>query len=354
MTNQTRMTNARIPGFAGRACSAKLVAGERSRVGSAFGFRHSFVILASSVVIFAFSALGCASIPPAPSAYRLDLEQKGLWKTAQVGSIRASYVEEGSGFPVVLLHGFGGSAFDWRHLRPRLAQAGFRVITPDMLGAGYTEKPADLPYTIQEQARFVRELLALLGVERAVVGGNSYGGGVSLMLAIEYPDLVERLVLVDCLCFRHEMPWFVRAGRIPLLPTVAFYAVPPRIAAYRALALCYERDEEIETAVRDEYAHEFSFEGTRGALLEMLGDIVAGEPQQFEERLGKIRQPALILWGENDIVIPLELGQKLDRVLPDSRLEVIARSGHIPNQEDPDSVSQIVLEFLRDLRQGRP
>jgi len=101
---------------------------------------------------------------------------------------------------IILIHGYTASAYVWNSSAPLLADAGLRVIAIDLVGAGYSDKPKWFEYSIESQARMVSRFMNLLGVGRAIVGGSSYGGAVAATLALDYPERVEKLVLVDAVC----------------------------------------------------------------------------------------------------------------------------------------------------------
>src|SRR5262245_54092027 len=117
---------------------------------------------------------------------------------ARVNGVRMHYQEAGNedAPPIILIHGFISSNLIWSHILLPLANAGFRVIAPDLPGYGYSDKPKDALYTIEEQSRAVIGLMDRLGIETATIVGASYGGAVAAMLALDYPERVEKLVLV--------------------------------------------------------------------------------------------------------------------------------------------------------------
>src|SRR5258708_37566753 len=116
-----------------------------------------------------------------------------------VDGARMHYQEFGdeSKPPIILIHGYTASVYVWKTTAPTLAEAGFHVIAVDLLGFGYSEKPSWFDYSIQSQARQVSRFMNRLGIGRAVIVGSSYGGAVASMIALDYPERVEKLVLVD-------------------------------------------------------------------------------------------------------------------------------------------------------------
>ncbi|HYG81984.1 MAG TPA: alpha/beta fold hydrolase, partial [Pyrinomonadaceae bacterium] len=124
---------------------------------------------------------------------------------AEVDGVRVHYQEAGAcdAPPVLLLHGFTASNFVWKEVLLPLADSGFRVIAPDLVGFGFSGKPRDGEYTIDAQAKIIVGLMGALGIERAALVGSSYGGAVAATCALDHPERVERLVLVDAVINDH-------------------------------------------------------------------------------------------------------------------------------------------------------
>src|SRR5687768_16149243 len=135
-----------------------------------------------------------------------------------VDGARVHYQEfgEASNPPVILLHGYTASNYVWKSAAPQIAEKGFRVIAPDLLGFGYSEKPRWFDYSIQSQARMISRLMNRLGIGRAVIVGSSYGGAVAATLALDYAERVEKLVLVDAVAndYLRDHP-ILRLAKIP-------------------------------------------------------------------------------------------------------------------------------------------
>ncbi|MBI3097611.1 MAG: alpha/beta fold hydrolase [Planctomycetes bacterium] len=326
-------------------------AGERGTTDDR-GHAPSSLPAVASLLLLALAVSGCATHPVArPSARRIAWREAGIERTISIGGRTVHYLETGEGPVILCLHGLGGSAYDWRAQLEPLAAAGFRVIAPDLLGAGYTDKPAGGPgtYSVASQATLVGQLCDALGVRDAVCLGNSYGGGVSLTLAFGRPECVRALVLCDPVCFRQELPSYVALLRAPVVARPLVRAVPEKIALYQILARIFADDRKIGEEALAEYVHEFALPGTKDALVLMARDLIPPNVGEFEDALPKVKQPALVLWGRQDDIIPLAQGERLVRTLPHARIEVLDPCGHAPNQERPEDVNRLTIEFVKSL-----
>jgi pimeloyl-ACP methyl ester carboxylesterase len=235
-------------------------------------------------------------------------------------------VDRGKGPALVLLHGLGGSIYDWRHLLEPLSR-GRRVVAIDFLGAGESDKPEAEDYSIGAQARRLRGILDALRIDRAVLMGNSYGGGVALRFAQDWPDRVDRLVLLNSVCTAEDMPCYVYAARNPWAECMAGL-IPLGKLTRRVLRGTYRTVEKLKDEELDPYIAELRAPGRREAVVRT------------------VKAPALLLWGVSDGTVPVGLGRRLPKDLPDARL-VELDAGHVPNQECPDEVLRRVREFLR-------
>jgi pimeloyl-ACP methyl ester carboxylesterase len=246
----------------------------------------------------------------------------------------------GSGPAVLLLHGIGDSSEGWVPLMPALARR-FTVIAPDLLGHGQSAKPrAD--YSVAAYANGMRDLLEVLGVDRVTVVGHSLGGGVAAQLAYQYPERVERLVLVSSGGVAREVSPVLRAAAAPFAElTLPLLQTPPSKFMIRRLVqllsvaghdLGRDADEVMriiegmpDGPARSAFSHTLrSVVDWRGQLVTMLDRIyLAGS------------MPSLLVWGAHDGIIPVAHAQLAHRAMPGSRLEIYPEAGHFPHHADP-------------------
>ena len=250
--------------------------------------------------------------------------------------------------PIVLIHGTGASLHTWEGWVQAL-QSGRRVITFDLPGFGLTG-PFAGRYTPDDYggdtyARFVLDLLDVLKVPRAVLGGNSLGGEVAWRVAVMAPPRVERLVLVDAAGpdFEPEsVPLGFLIARIPVLNRLTEELLPrPLVAA--SLANVYGDPRRVSPELVDRYFELTLREGNRRALGLRLRQFVRGE---HAERIATIGQPTLILWGGRDRLIPPAVGRTFQSSIRGSQLVVFDELGHVPHEEDPARTAEAVRAFL--------
>ena len=256
----------------------------------------------------------------------------------------------GSGDPILCLHGLGASTHSWSEFREPLSKD-HRLILLDLKGFGASPKPKDKHYAITEHAELAYQFITEHDLRNLTLIGNSFGGAVSLLIAIrlcaERPRRLQKLVLIDSAGYNQKLPLHLKLLRAPLLGWLILHLLPPKVSALIVLKNSYYDNSKITDAQVDAYARPIADSGGRHALLETAKQIV---PPNIDELIAKyptIDVPTLILWGKEDEIIPLEIGEMLDAAIPISRLETIEHSGHVPQEETPEAVVQLVLEFLR-------
>lgn len=262
------------------------------------------------------------------------------------------YVEEaGQGEPVVLLHGFCCSSFTWREVMPGLARS-HRVIAPDLPGFGYTERPGDPEaYRFSGLGRTVLGLLDRLGVAHAHLIGHSYGGALALWLAERHPERVRSLALVAAatphrLAVERRRAW---ARYRPLNYLLLHTALLSRAAVRKSLEHTYHDPSLVTDELVDAYRDRLLVEGIENAYYGFLAPVDDPPPAVDLEALD---MPVLMLWGDDDRLIPAERAAPYVARFPQARMVVFDRCGHVPMEERPDEFLREVLPFLR--RHRRP
>lgn len=268
-----------------------------------------------------------------------------------VDGIRLHYQEFGdvSAPPLILIHGYTASAYVWKTSAPKLAESGSRVIAVDLVGFGYSEKPRWFDYSIQAQARIIARFMERLGIGRAVIVGSSYGGAVALNLALDYAEKAARLVLVDTVI--NDAPKRHPILRLAALPGVGEVITPFFVDSKAFLRLRMRgtlapanhhliSDERIESIRRPLHAAD-----AHHSVLATSRNWFADRIQQDAEL---ITQPTLIIWGDQDSVIPIHHGYRLHRLMLNSRMVVIRDCGHVPQEEKSELFCELVTEFCRD------
>jgi pimeloyl-ACP methyl ester carboxylesterase len=248
--------------------------------------------------------------------------------------------------PVILIHGFTASVYVWKTVAPMIADAGFRVIAVDLIGFGYSAKPSWFEYTIDAQARMISRFMDRLGIGKATLVGSSYGGAVAATLALDYAARVDKLVLVDAVINddlkNHPI---LRLGSVrglgevitPFLVDSKRYM---RMRMYATLAPANHHlitDDRVTNIVRPLS----NAEGHRAALATSR----AWHANRIEQDAHLINHPTLLIWGEDDTVIPVKSGHKLYDAILHSRLVVLKDCGHVPQEEKSDMFAELVTKF---------
>lgn len=261
-----------------------------------------------------------------------------------------AYRLAGSGPVLVLLHGIAGSSDSWTPSM-ELLQQDHTVLAPDFLGHGRSAKPLG-DYSLGNQASGVRDLLHLLGIERATVVGQSFGGGVAMQFAYQFPERCERLVLVDAGGLGREVSWLLRLAVLPAAEYVMPVVFPgfarrwgdavSRFAAGRGVrnARALEMWRAYRSLIDPENRQ--AFVRTMRAVIDPGGQAVSAVSRLYLAG----QMPTLIVWGENDRIIPVEHGRRAHAAIPGSRLAVIPGTGHFPHAEEPAHFVSILRDFL--------
>ncbi|MFE3683508.1 alpha/beta fold hydrolase [Streptomyces sp. NPDC059095] len=268
-----------------------------------------------------------------------------------VHGYRRAYRTAGQGPPVVLIHGIGDSSATWTEVIPGLARR-YTVLAPDLLGHGASDRPrAD--YSVAAYANGLRDLLGVLGVERATLVGHSLGGGVAMQFAYQYPESTERLVLVGAGGVGREVNPVLRAATLPgAEPVLALLARPAMrrparlvIELMRLLGTDLGLDAPDLLGLVDALPDARSrsvFVRTLRSVVDPHGQVVT----MLDRCYLTAGMPTLLIWGSRDSVVPPSHGRRAHAAMPGSRLEVFEGAGHFPFHTDPARFLALVEDFI--------
>lgn len=310
------------------------------------------------LLLLAAALGGCVSLRPVASVRgAAGLPAASRLLPTSAGEVYLELRGPEGGRPMVLIHGFGASLHSWRKVAPGLADAGFRVIALDLPGFGYSERPAAAAaYTPEAQAALVAEVLDLLagvpgsgpgaGLGKGTVDvvGHSFGGGVALALAATSPERVRSLTLVDS-----TLPTHSRARRADLpfyrpLVYLLIRTVGLRRAFVRAaLERSFHDDSLVTRELVDAYRDRLLLRGPAGAYRSLTAPIPRS---RLAIDLVELSRPTLVVWGEEDALIPVAAGRRAAERLPDARFVALPACGHIPMEECPEAWLEAVLGWL--------
>lgn len=278
-------------------------------------------------------------------------------RRVQVAGIDTFVMEAGVGasdkLPVVLLHGLGATGASMLPALPPLAKE-HRVIVPDLPGFGETGKPL-IAYHAEFFARWVVDLLDALGIERAVLIGNSMGGRISLEVGLKYPDRVGKLVLYcPAVAFR-KLRQLVPLVRLVRPELGALPLRIPRSVVMRLMQQIFSRPDRVPApwfdAAADEFFRVFATRRGRIALFSAARQVYLDHPWGelgFWERLAELQPPALFVWGDRDVLVPSGFSRHVEEALPRAKSVVLQDCGHVPQFELPEVLHSLVRNFLRE------
>jgi pimeloyl-ACP methyl ester carboxylesterase len=307
------------------------------------------LLIAGGIILLLLIALGFAWVRE-PDIPRATLEAKYANTSSQFVKLpdgaRAHVRDRGprDAFPLVLIHGSNASLLTWEPWVKRLSDT-FRVITVDLPGHGLTGVVPNGDYSQDGMVRFMREMTGTLGLERFAMGGNSMGGRVAALFAADQPDRVTHLILVDAGGLPAKVPapigLVLRLVRMPVLNRVMRH-ITPRSIVVGALDEAVSHKDIITAEMVDSYWDFARMEGTRDATIARANI----RSKAITDRMGNIKAPTLILWGEEDRVIPIDAAYEFHAAIPTSTLIVYPMTGHIPQEEVPDRSAADVRAFL--------
>jgi pimeloyl-ACP methyl ester carboxylesterase len=252
-----------------------------------------------------------------------------------IGAYRLHYEAEGpaNGPAVVLVHGLGGRAEDWRDLAPYIARAGFRVYLPDLIGYGRSEKPAEFSYSVHDEAEVVFDFINALGLKQVDLGGWSMGGAIVQHVAADHPDRVQRLMLFD-------------SAGLFVLPRWDIHLFTPNSPAQldqlNALLMPHPR------TIPWFLARDILRVSDHRAWIihRALASMLTGQ-DATDKILPELKMPVLMVWGGADRIMPVDLGESMHKLVPQSELDVFPGCGHLAPGQCAAQMAPSVVDFLK-------
>jgi pimeloyl-ACP methyl ester carboxylesterase len=295
-----------------------------------------------------------AEIVPLPglgSAHSELVREAAVTRWVKVHGHDVAYRQAGSGPVIVMIHGIAGSSGTWVPVMPLLAEE-HTVIAPDLLGHGESAKPRG-DYSLGAYASGVRDLLGVLGHERATIVGHSLGGGIAMQFAYQFPQMCERLVLVCSGGLGKEVSPLLRALSAPgteyVLPVVLAPQLHDVVGAFGGVfGRLGLRADPFLTEVWQAWTRLTDVRAQRAFIHTIRAVIdLAGQRVSARDRLYLANEvPTMIVWGDRDAVIPVEHAHIAHELMPGSRLEVVERAGHFLPFERPELLDRLIRDFL--------
>jgi len=290
----------------------------------------------------------CSSSSSIPTQFEA-IERMSI-QTVLIHDQRIAYLDVGAGPPVILIHGFGGSMWQWEQQQHTLSQH-FRVLTLDLPGAGLSDKP-EIDYRPDQMLDFFVGFMDAVKIPQATLVGNSMGAGLAIGMALAHPTRVAKLILIDGLP-QHVMEkltspsvrgaletsapsWLVSFGNI-LFGGLMIESVLREIVHDPAL---------LTPAVIERSNRNRQRPGLIKPIMTVRENLPLWE-SGFATRIGEITHPTLVIWGNEDRVFPIAVGEELHQTIKGSRFIRVPKAGHIPQWERPDLVNQELITFIQ-------
>ena len=266
--------------------------------------------------------------------------------------IKINYREMGNGEPIILLHGFGGNLNSWRLISESLAGKN-KLFLIDLKGFGLSDKPLDDKYSAGDQADIISDFIRKNKFQNLTLIGHSLGGAIALITFIklmnEKNNPIKSLILISSPAYKQRVPEFTRLLEIPLLNKLLLIFLPVHFGTKIVLKRCFFDDKKISEKIIENYSDFLESAGSFHALITTAKKILPKNIDEITSKYKDIKIPVLLIWGENDQTIPLSIGQRLEKDLPNAKLVVIPECGHLPPEEKPQELVKIISEFLSKL-----
>jgi pimeloyl-ACP methyl ester carboxylesterase len=266
--------------------------------------------------------------------------------------IELHHETHGSGKPVLCIHGFGASLYSWRNFVAPIS-AGYQLILIDLKGSGKSPKPPDSHYSSQDHADLIYKFILDQNLQDLTLVGNSFGGSLSLLLALmlrdHQPGRLRGLVLIDPGAYKQFIPGYVKLIGVPVIGALVVYLSPAKMMAKSILKLSYYDPDKITEEQIAAYAAPIASPGGKHALIETGKQIIPPNIDQLTARYKDINVPTLIIWGKQDKIISPAAGDLLSQAIVGSTLKSLDQCGHVPQEEKPEETVPLVLDFLQSL-----
>src|SRR6266851_4029444 len=270
--------------------------------------------------------------------------------TNPASPIKLNHEIYGQGDPLLCIHGFGASLYSWRNFIGPLAKD-YQLILIDLKGCGKSPKPRDTKYSTRDHADLLYQFILEHDLWNLTLIGNSFGGALSLLLSLMLADADEAarlksLILIDAGAYKGYIPAYLKLLSVPLL-NLGVYLIPSRAAVLAILRKAYYDPSKITEEQIAAYTAPIAAPGGKHALRETGRQLVPANFDELIKRYKDIKVTTLIIWGRQDRIVPLKVGELLNRDIANSTLKIFEACGHAPQEEKPEETVALVVDFLK-------
>lgn len=281
-----------------------------------------------------------------------DLKEKYAQSPSEFISVEGMmvhYRDEGNpqdSLPIVLIHGTGASLHTFDAWTKALSPE-YRVIRMDLPAFGLTGPFLSRDYSMENYVAFIDQFLQAKGIQHCIIGGNSLGGEIAWRYTVEYPRQVEKLILIDAAGYplsSKSVPIAFKLAKLPIINKLAVY-ITPRSMIRKSVENVFVDKTKVTESLVDRYFDLTLREGNRQAFVDRMQ---LERSTDHTALIPTISQPCLVLWGDQDLLIPVDQAQQFHEDLPNDRLVILKGVGHVPMEESPEESVAAVLNFLKD------
>jgi len=264
-----------------------------------------------------------------------------------INNMNVHYCDEGlrnDSIPIILIHGTGSSLHTFDNWSSKLSKTK-RVVRMDLPGYGLTGPFPNRNYSKNNYVNFIKSFLDTLKIKKCILAGNSLGGNIAWLFTAKFPSKVKKLILIDASGYPNkskDIPIAFKLAQTPII-NKAFTYITPRFIAKKSVENVYADKSKVTTELVNRYFELTLRKGNRQAFVDKLA--IKPDPNQHE-KIKTITQPVLILWGEEDMLTPVEMANRFDKDLNNSTLNILKNVGHVPMEESPHKSLDYVLNFL--------
>lgn len=268
----------------------------------------------------------------------------------ELEGVRFHYTEyPGNGPDVVMQHGFASSTYTWKTVAEKLNRHGYHVWALDLKGFGWSDKPLDAQYDAPSLMEDVNKWMAAVGLSKSIFVGNSLGGAIGVLLTDAYPERIEKMVLIDAGGYPIERPMVIKLARLPLADWGVKIIFGPWYVRHNLKEVMYD-DDKITEEQLNAYYDRMCTKNALAAQIKVARSIDFGDPNPIISAARDNPVPTLIIWGEEDRWIPLQVGYRFRHDMANAILYILPGCGHVPQEEMPGQTAQLILDFI----EGRP
>lgn len=302
----------------------------------------------NSVLIFICSVLlnGCAN----QEMMKYTIQPSQTFHFSK--NVQINFEKSGNqGHSVIFLHGFGASLISWYDIKDTLP-SGFQYYFLDLKGFGHSSKPKDGKYSIPDQAEIIAQFITEHGLNRVILVGHSYGGGVALLTYLNFHESlnnpIEKMVLIDSAGYTQKLPFFVKYLKTPVVNFLILNVVPRKLRAEQTLKKVFYDNSKVTEDKIHQYSQFFDMKGSHYSFVQAAKQAMPKNYNEIIDQIKLIDVPVLIIWGRNDPIMPLDDAYQFQTDIRNSMVRVVENCGHIPQEEKPEETAKLIIEFLHN------